>query len=325
MTCGSKHNLNLSPKDSGDRRFATPEDLPHEMLEKIIFQLAHPYDHLSFAKCCSTVYRAYTARTYRLLCFKQEFTRSIKDAKVISWHHLFWSVLGHADTCDKVYCRQFAIPAKNSQIDLAQLLEVGESSFPPKTTPRVLYVHLKQLAKKDLREILHTPYLSVPLGSKMLDYLCKGLEDTRSLITFWKDEIRQINGSLVSHPPLGRALRCQPPDTTLTLDLEIELVSQDTATGAASNTCIEFENKVGITVFEVMQHLHQCLDNNLPKKLREEYPKHLQKTKTWFDHLKLADKPQKSRVVITIEKVDLTRSADGEDLVLKLYLRRTTF
>ncbi|WWC71346.1 uncharacterized protein I206_105301 [Kwoniella pini CBS 10737] len=175
------------------------------------------------------------------------------------------------------------------------------------------------MAGKDLIGILRTPYLSVPLGSQLLDNLYRGIENTKYLITFWNSEIRQIQGSLGSHFPLGWAFCCQPP----IIDLNLQLNIKDTDFKA----CIEIKNKTGITVFDVFHYLHKCLDNNLPRKIREQYPKNIQNTLTWYDYLRLDDKSQKSRVISTIETIDFERSKDpySKEMILKLGLSRITF
>ncbi|OCF57681.1 hypothetical protein L486_05144 [Kwoniella mangroviensis CBS 10435] len=289
--------------------YKTLQDLPYEVIERIIFNLSNPYDHLTFLKTCSTVYRSYSPRIYRMLCINQGFSRSEKDNKLISWCGLFHLVLGHADTCKEVYC--------NGVISVDRMIGHPKDGFPGLRAPRKLHIHLKDLTKSDLKSILDTPSLSMPINSQILDTIYRGLEDTTYLITFWSTEIRKLNGSLGSHPALGWAFACQPPTTTITLKMYM--------TNDRTAATIQVENEMGITVFDVIRGIHRCLNNNLPRTIRERYPKHLQKRLTWFDHIKLAERPQKSRVIFPIEKVDLIRSTDGGELILKISLRRIDY
>ncbi|WVW85377.1 hypothetical protein I302_107415 [Kwoniella bestiolae CBS 10118] len=297
-------------------RYKTPEDLPHDIIEKIIFNLHHPYDHLSFLKTCSTVCRAYTPRIYRLLCIDQGFGRSEKDEKSISWGGLFHLVLGHADTCKEVYCKQFGKPG-HGKITIDRLLKHPKEGFPPLTTKRKLHVHLKNLVNTDLKSLLDTPFLSTPINFTLLNTIYKGLEDTSYLVTFWGAEIRKTKGSLGSHPLLGWAFASHPPVIALNLQLYM--------TNYGSSASVEMKNETGLTVFDVILGIHRCLKNNLPRKIREGYPKNLQTRLTWYDHLRLADEPQKSRLIIPIEEVDLIKSTDGKEFTLKISLRRIDY
>ncbi|WWC93351.1 hypothetical protein V866_000185 [Kwoniella sp. B9012] len=300
----------------GKTKYKTLQDLPYEVIEKIIFNLSNPYEHLSFLKTCSTVFRSYTPRIYRILCINQGFSRSEKDNKLISWCGLFHLVLGHADTCEEAYCKQFG-KSGNGVISVDRMIAHPKDRFPGLTAARKLHIHLRNLIKSDLKTIIDTPFLSMPINSQILDTIYRGMEDTTYLVTFWSTEIRKLKGSLGHHPALGWAFACQPPTTTITLKMYM------TNDGAAAT--IQVENEMGITVFDVIHGIHKCLNNNLPRTIRERYPKHLQTRLTWFDHLKLSDKPQKSRVIFPIEKVDLIRSNDGGELILKISLRRIDY
>ncbi|WVQ68491.1 uncharacterized protein L199_006699 [Kwoniella botswanensis] len=275
-------------------KYKTLQDLPHEVIEKIMFNLSSPYDHLSFLKTCSTVYRSYTPRIYRMLCINQGFSRPEKDNKYQSFGK-----------------------AGNGVISLDRMLGHPKDGFPGVKAIRKLHIHSKNLIKSDLKTILDTPFLSMPINSQILDTIYRGMEDTTYLVTFWSTEIRKLKGSLRNHPALGWAFACQPPITTLTLQLYM------TNDGTAAT--IQVENEMGITVFDVIHGIHKCLNNNLPRIISERYPKHLQTRLTWFDYLNLGDKPQKSRVIFPIEKVDLIRSNDGGELILKISLRRIDY
>ncbi|WRT68632.1 uncharacterized protein IL334_005610 [Kwoniella shivajii] len=308
---------------------STPENLPHEIIENIIFLLDHPYDHLSFMRNCSTVFRAYTAKTYRLLCINQGFSRSEKDKKVISWDRLFHSVLGHSDTCKEAYCNQFGGAGVNVISSIEKMIKHPKEYFPRYDEDRKLHIHIRELVEQDLKHILVTPFLSIPLSSPFLDKVYHGTESTNYLITFWGEEIRRNKWSLGSHPKLGWAFACLPPIQKLV----VQLILSDPDSGITSNpstpnsykASLEVENGTGVTVFDIIMGIHSCLKHNLPRRWRDGYPKHLGNTLTWYDHLKLADRTQRSRILLPIEKVCLTKSIENEELVLEIRSKKINY